>query len=229
MAGALAFGDDAVLSHRTAAALWGLSQRNAWKLDITVPTWRRSRAGFWVHCSQLEPTELTREDGIPVTTVARTLFDLAGVVRRDQLVRAVEEAERRQLFDLRAVEAVLARKEGRPGAPTLRSVLSDYQGPADVRSELEHRFVSLLRRSRLPTPQINVLVAGFEVDFLWPQYRLVVELDGRAYHTSPRAFERDRLRDAKLQRAGYRVLRVTHGRLRDDPAGILEDIAELAA
>jgi very-short-patch-repair endonuclease len=223
MAAVLAFGDGAVLSHRTAAALWGLRQ-SAWKIDVTVPTWRRPRAGFWLHCSALDPSEITREDGIPVTTVARTIYDLARVVQRNQVVRAVEESERRGRFDLGAVEAVLERAGHRPGVPMLRSVLADYQDPPDTRSELERRFAALLRRSRLPAPHANVLVAGFVVDCFWPASKLVVELDSRGFHSSPRAFESDRLRDAKLQRAGYRVIRVTHARLRDDPGGILEDV-----
>jgi very-short-patch-repair endonuclease len=224
MAGVLAFGPAAVCSHRTAAALWGLRKRNAWKIDITVPTWRRAREGLWLHCSQLDPTEITHSDGIPVTTVARTHLDLAAVIHRDQVARSVEESERRGLFDLRAVERVLARAGHRPGTVALRSVLADYQDPADTHSELEHRFAALLRRSRIPAPQINVIAEGFEVDFLWAESCLIVELDGRAYHDTSRAFERDRLRDAKLQCAGYRVLRITHRRLRDDLAGILEDV-----
>ncbi len=227
MAAVLACGPDAVLSHRSAAALWGLRQ-SAWKIEVTVPKDRR-RAEIRVHRAKLRDDEITREDGIPVTTVARTLLDLAAVIDRGQLARAVEQADRLRAFDLRAVEAVLSHARRRSGTVALRDVLAEYREPADIRSELERRFVALLPRSRLPTPHVNVLVGGFVVDFLWPQSRLVVELDGRAYHTSPRAFERDRVRDAKLQRAGYRVMRITHRRLRDDPAGILEDIAALVA
>ncbi len=228
MAAVLACGPGALLSHRSAAALWELKQ-SSWKIDVTVPKQRRGRSSIRLHQARLHPDEITQRDGILVTTVARTLLDLAAVVDHGQVVRGVEESERRELFDLRAVDAVLERAGRRHGAPALRRVLADWTEPADVRSELERRFTARLRRSRLPARQVNVIVAGFEVDLFWPQSRLVVELDSRAYHTSPSAFERDRLRDAKLQRAGFRIVRVTHRRLRDDPAGILDDIADLAA
>jgi very-short-patch-repair endonuclease len=205
------------------------ASRGPLEVRVTVPTWRRSRTGFWLHCSSLQSNEITEVDGIPVTTVARTLLDLAAILPRDGAVRAVEAAERHELFDLRAVEALLGRAGRRAGTRLLRSVLADYREPVDLRSELERDFLALVRRSGLPIPQANVLVIGYLVDFHWPRSKLVVELDGRSYHSSPRAFELDRLRDAKLLRAGYRVLRVTYRRLRDDPAGVLGDLGALAA
>jgi very-short-patch-repair endonuclease len=228
MAAVLACGPGAVLSHRSAAALWRLRQ-DGWKTQVTVPTQRRSRGFIRVHRAELHPDEVTREDGIPVTTVARALLDLAGVLDRPQLIKTVEESERRALFDLRGVEEVLARAGRRRGVPALRSVLAEYREPAPTRSDLERDFLALVRKTRLPEPQINVLVEGFEVDAFWPRSGLVVELDGRAYHSSPRMFEADRARDASLQRAGYRVIRVTHHRLHADPAGVVGLIGAPAA
>jgi very-short-patch-repair endonuclease len=227
MAAVLALGPGALLSHRSAAALWGLRQ-DGWKTDITVPAQKRDRRFVRVHRAKLHPDEITREDGIPVTTVARTLLDLAPVLDEDQLLKTIEESERRQLFDLRAVEAVLTRAGHRPGTPALRTVLAEYRDPPPTRSDLERAFLALLRTTDLPEPHVNVRVEGFEVDALWPRSRLVVELDGRGYHSSPRAFEADRARDAVLQRAGYRVVRITHHRLRADPAGVLELLGAMA-
>lgn len=227
MAAVLACGPGAALSHRSAAALWQLRQ-DGWKTDVTVPGDRRSRGSIGVHRAQLDPAEITHCDGIPVTTVARTLLDLAAVLDRDQLVKTIEESERRQLFDLRAVADVLIRAGHRSGTVALRSVLADYRDPAPTRSVLERDFLSLVRKTALPQPHVNVLVEGFEVDVFWPNSRLVVELDSRGYHTSPRAFEADRARDAVLQRAGYRVIRITHHRLHADPTGVLELIGAMA-
>jgi very-short-patch-repair endonuclease len=228
MAAVLASGPGATLSHRSAAALWGL-RRDWWKTDVTVRSDRRSRRFITVHRTRLDPAEITVVDGIPVTTVARTLFDLASVLDRDQVIRAIEESERRQLFDLRAVEAVLARAGRRAGTAALRAALAGYRDPAPIRSDLERDFLALVRDTELPEPRINVLVEGFEVDAFWPRSKLVVELDGRGFHSSPRAFEADRARDAALQRAGYRVIRITHRRLHTDPRGVVELIGDLAA
>ena len=161
MAAVLACGPGALLSHLSAAALWELKQ-SSWKIDVTVPKQRRGRSSIRLHQARLHPDEITQRDGILVTTVARTLLDLAAVVDHGQVVRGVEESERRELFDLRAVDAVLERAGRRHGAPALRRVLADWTEPADVRSELERRFTARLRRSRLPARQVNVIVAGFE-------------------------------------------------------------------
>ncbi len=229
MAAVLACGPGAVLSHRSAAALWQLRE-DGWKTDVTVPGDRRSRGFIKAHRARMDPADITHCDGIPVTTVARTLLDLAAVLDRDQLVKTVEESERRKLFDLRAVEAVLTRNGRRCGTPALRDVLAVYREPPPTRSDLERDFLALVRRTAaVPEPHVNVRVEGFEVDAFWPRSRLVVELDGRGYHTSPRVFEADRARDAVLQRAGYRVIRITRHRLRADPAGVLELIASMAS
>jgi hypothetical protein len=170
----------------------------------------------------------TVHEGIPVTTVARTLVDLAEVVRQQELERAVEQAERLRLFDLRKVENVCERSRGRRGLRPLRRLLSDAVGePPVTRSELERRFLDLCRDAGFPEPALNVSIAGFVVDFLWPSKRLVIELDGHAFHSTRAAFERDRVRDAKLQLAGCRVMRVTYRRLDREPAAVAEDVGAL--
>ena len=158
------------------------------------------------------PQDFTERDGIPVTTVARTLLDLAGVVSRRELARAVDTAERLALFDLTVVESLLARARGRRGAAALRRAIAGWQ-PRHTRSELEDRFAELVARSALPLPDLNVLLDGHsaqhEVDAFWPSERFVVQLDGFAYHRTRRDRERDAATDADLELAGLRVVRLT--------------------
>jgi predicted transcriptional regulator of viral defense system len=226
MAAVLAHGPDAVLSHRSAAAHWEIGP-GSWKFDVTTPHSKRNRKGMRTHTALLDPDEMTFRDGIPVTSVARTILDLAAVLRHDALTRLVENADRRELFDLKALDRVIARRPRAAGIARLRAVLAAYRGTADTRSGLERSFRALIARAGLPEPQYNVLVAGLTVDVYWPEWRLVVELDGRPYHSSPRALESDRLRDATLQKHDLRVLRVTDQRFTDDPDGVLADIIAL--
>ena len=134
----------------------------------------------------------------------------------------LDAAERLELFDLAATDRLLARSRGHRGLRRLRRVLREYQGPPPVtRSELERRFLELCRDAGLPRPQVNTLIAGQEVDMLWPDRKLIVELDGRTYHRTRMAFEEDRKRDAILQVAGYRVIRVTYQRLHDESTALV--------
>jgi very-short-patch-repair endonuclease len=229
MAAVLSCGRDALISHRTAAAVWGLLATDQTMIDVTIlRSGVRSRPPIRIHSTGiLHPTDIAVVDGIPVTSIPRTLLDLAARLRPDVLLRAVEQAVRLNLFDLAAVDAAIGRSPRREGVPRLRQVLADYREPPVTRSELERSFLALVEQSGLPRPRVNTTVASLEVDFFWPGSRLVVELDGRAYHTSPRAFERDRRRDAILLRAGCRVLRITFRRLQDDPGGVIEDIRAL--
>jgi hypothetical protein len=160
----------------------------------------------------LDPRDFTRCDGIPVTTVARTLLDLAGVASARELARAVDTAERLDRFDLGTVEDLLARARGRRGAAALRRAIAGWQR-RHTRSELEDRFTELVAGSALPPPNLNVLLDGeqshHEVDAFWPLQRLVVQLDGFAYHRTRRDRERDAAMDADLELAGLRVVRLT--------------------
>jgi hypothetical protein len=227
-AAVFASGPDALLSYRTAAALWGLRPTARTQIDITTAVRKGGRiAGIARHHGRVHPEDRALEDNIPVTSVPRTLLDLAEVLQPQQLARAIEEAERRRLFDLAAVQRVVARGRGRRGLGLLVSLLSDYSEPPFTRSDVEGVFFALCRDGGVPLPAMNVIVEGEEVDALFASQRVVVEIDGRGFHMTTAAFERDRRRDAKLMLAGYRVLRITYRQLMDDPRTVLETLRAL--
>ena len=220
---------DSVLSHQSAAALLGLRPDQG-RAHVTVP--RRhghARPGIVIHCVRtLDPRDRTEEEGIPVTTVARTLLDLAEVLPFSQLHRTFEAAERLRILDMRSVAELIERSRGRHGLRPLRALVEHSRLPEPAaRSELERRFLDLCDEAGLPRPAVNVLVAGFEVDALWPAERLVVELDGHEFHRTRPAFERDRARDAALVVAGYVVVRITYRRLLAEPARIADELRTL--
>jgi hypothetical protein len=196
---------------------------------VTAPRSKHGARMVVLHrVRRLDPVDVTVLEGIPVTTVARTLLDLAEVVSIRQLEHAYEDAERLRILDVRAVHDVLRRGHGRRGLRPLTAVVTRITGPPEpTRSELERRFLDLCREFAIPPPIVNALLHGFEVDALWPDQRLVVELDGRAFHVTRAAFERDRRRDTELQLAGYRVIRVTERRLAEEPAEVAADIRSL--
>jgi hypothetical protein len=236
MAAVLACGQGAVLSHREAAALLGLRASSRSVIDVTSP--RRSgreRAGIEVHTgATLLPRDVDTVDGIPCTTVARTLLDLAEVVDRQQVERACEQAEVLRVFDLRAVEDVLDRANGRRGAPVLEAILAEHAiGTALTRRELEARFLALCRAAGLPRPEVNAWLPlepiGVEADFLWREPRLIVETDGRATHLTARAFEVDRRRDQRAMLAGWRVVRFTWRQVDEEPAVVAATVSALLA
>lgn len=223
MAAVLACGPGAVLSHRSALELWGVAKMSRRRPSVTVPGVRRTREKIDVHRSAtLTPDDLTAVDAIPCTTLARTLLDFAEIARPKELARAVEDAERIRIFDGHAVERVLSRANGRRGATKLRTALDNWTEPAFTRSEAERMMLALIARAGLPTPNANAFVAGHEVDLHWPQQRLVVEIDSRAWHTTPPALERDHIRDADYDEAGHRVRRFTARQIERDPAFVLE-------
>ena len=230
LAAVLACGPDALLSHSPAGTLWDLCPTGRATVDVTVPgRTRRGQSGIAVHnVRRVEAQDRTVRDGIPVTTVARTLLDLAEVVRPRELERAFEHAERLRLLDVTAIEDVCRRSRGRRGLRPLGALLAEHRDPAPAtRSELERRFLDLCRTADLPRPSVNAVVAGYEVDMLWSQRRVVVELDGYAFHHTRAAFERDRARDATLQLGRYRVVRVTHRRLQCEPAAVVAILRSL--
>jgi very-short-patch-repair endonuclease len=229
MAAVLACGRDAVLSHRSAAALWGFLGAASPRIDVTAPSQRGAKSQRIRHhrVRHMPGEDTTRLAGIPVTTVARTLFDLAEVAHPDGLERAFEAAERKELLDMRAVLLTCRRNPGRRAHRRLRSLLPDLAPAEPTRSELERLFHRVCRFAELPSPQVNALVEGFEVDALWTAHRLVVEMDSWEFHRTRAAFERDRARDAALLGAGYRVVRVTYRQLRDDPAWVTAMVGRL--
>lgn len=177
---------------------------------------------------ELEQDEVTERHGLRVTTAARTLLDLAAVVRRSELERALHEAEVQRLGDTVPLPTLLERHRGRRGTATLRAILDDATLGAGVpRSELEDVFAGFVARHELPRPQLNRLVEGFLADAVWPAARLVAELDGHATHHTRRRFESDRARDRALQVAGWRVARITWRQLHDEPARLAADLRRL--
>jgi hypothetical protein len=230
LAAVRACGPEAVLSHRSAAALWGLLPDARAAIDVTVPgRTRRGSGEIVVHnVRRLHGDDRCRRENIPVTSLARTLLDLAGVVPPSRLARAIDAAERLRLFDLRAVDELCERSRGRRGLRALNEAIRRHRPTAPLtRSELERRFVALCDQAGIPRPAMNLFVAGYEVDAAWLDDGLAVEVDSFEFHRTRAAFEADRRRDAALQRAGVRVLRVTDGRLNDDPAGVADDLCAL--
>lgn len=204
-----------VLSHRDAAGLHALRPANHARVDVATSGHAAAHKGIRVHRTRtLHADDVTNISGIPVTTVARTLVDLAAVVPLDHLAKAIKEAENQRKLDSTAIQASLHRTRTRrgPGHAALKQALSEHASLATTltRSILEAGFQRLIQQHGLPKPHTNVHIEGMEVDACWLQARLVVELDGWAHHSNRQAFQRDRERDVRLQLAGYRVLRFTH-------------------
>jgi hypothetical protein len=235
-AAVLACGIDSGLCSRSAAGLRGLRQDNRAKIDVISPRRPgRRRDGIDAHTSStLLPHDIEKVDGIPCTTVARTLLDLAAVVPRRQVERAFDQAEVLQVLDARAIEDVLERTHGHRGNATLRSILDDHvPGTTLTVNDLEEAFFAICRSVDLPQPEINAWIAleptGYKADFLWRREGLIVETDGRDVHTTRRAFEDDRRRDQRLMLAGYRVVRFTERQVREEPARVGKTVRALLA
>ena len=214
MAAVLATGD--VLSHRAAAALHGIRRSSM----IEVTGRRRRRPGIRVHESALQPDEITTVDGIPCTTVARTLLDLAAILPPHDIEAAMNEAEYLRLADHTSLDDLVARYPNRKGTKALRRLLR-HPLRGRVRSDLELAFMAFLDTHAIPPPKRNLHVLGYECDCVWPEHHLIVELDGAAAHQTSRRFHTDRLRDRKLRLAGWEPFRVTHEHLTPDLAADL--------
>jgi len=221
----MACGPGAVLSHRDAAQLWELRQSGSALIDVTVPsrTGRLQRRGIRVHRSgRLAAEEVTLRSGIPVTTVARTLLDLADVLDAQALRRALTEAEYRNRFDLTTLNAAVKHNPGRRGAQLMKAVEGR---PHRTRSPLEDRFLRFIERYVVEEPESAVWIEGYEVDFLWRRVGLAVELDGLEEHGTREAVRRDRRKDRVLWRAGVRTMRLTGDAL-DAEEEVLTDLAQ---
>ena len=223
----LAFGGLTVVSHRSAVALWGLAAAPADVVEVTVVGCvRRHRKGIGVHCvPHLHPAERTLYNGIPITSPARALLDFASEAEGDELERAIGEAYALKLTTERQLRRTIARNPHRTGVAALRAELDREGGPAWTRSQAERRMKALLRKARLPIALVNRRVAGFEADFLWPDCKLIVEVDGYQFHGHRQAFEHDRKRDAAHALAGYMVIRVTWIQLTREPMAVAVTIA----
>lgn len=227
MAAVLACGPGALISHRTAAAALGLLPYEGARLHVTIPSRApRKHPGITIHRSPtLWMDDRTEVDGVPCTAVARTLLDLADVVGPEAVSRAAENAERLRMFDQVAVDSVLDRATGRPARDRLLVALSRCDEPLPLRSELERRALVLFERAGLPRPLVNALVdtseGPLEVDFSWPDRRLVVEVDGFEFHGSRAAFERDRRRDQLLRAARWSSVRITWRQVSQAPGHLV--------
>jgi very-short-patch-repair endonuclease len=227
MAAVLAGGPDAVLSHRAAIALWDLRPVPSGPIDVTVAGRKRhGQPGIRIHnVRRLQRDDRTTVDGIPVTSMHRALLDYAEVAPFQQLRHAIDAAERLDRLDGRELERLYVRSKGRHGLRPLKSAVATLRGPAPwTQSELERKFLALIREAGLPEPRANVFVEGFLVDFWWPQPRLVVELDGYRFHKDRRKFASDRVQDTKLQLADCMSIRVTQDRIENEPGALLGDV-----
>lgn len=232
-AAVFACGDGAVLSHRSAAHVWELLPYPAHQRmpHVTVAKSNvESRRGIRVHrVTHLDHRDVTRRHRIPIVTPPRALLDLAAVVGGRELERALAEAHARRLVTDGALDAVLARNGRRAGTGKLRAVVHGAESPALTRSDAEERLLELIRASDLPHPEVNVRLGPYEVDFLWREAYLVVEVDGYRFHSSRLAFERDRHRDAELHARGYRVIRVTWRQLVEEPEAVIARLGRALA
>ena len=224
-AAVLAVGEGALLSHFAAAEVWELCAARPGPIDVTVPGRNaRNRAGVRVHrVTHLHPSDITRRHDLPITSPARTLLDLATRLTPRDLARATEEAQVQRRVTSHSLNEQFRRYPNHRGTAALRSATPT--NPSLTRSEAERRLLELIRAARLPAPQTNRKIAGHEVDFLWPAQRLIVEVDGFAFHSTRAAFERDRVRDADLLQAGYRVIRITWRRLTTEPEAVIATLA----
>jgi very-short-patch-repair endonuclease len=216
-----------VASHLTAAWIHGLLRTRPGTIHLTAPTRQRLKRDFVVHFARLDPNDVVTVDGIPVTSPARTVLDLAPDESARDLRRILQRADEHELLDRRRFEATLARAGGHPGRGKFEAALRIYRPEqAVVRSDLEKRFRHLILAAGLPRPQTNVVVEGYELDAYWEAEGFAVELDVYATHGSPTSFEEDPKRQDDLLLAGIEMIRVTGVRLDREPR---ETIARVAA
>ena len=224
-AAALACGDDAVVSHRSAACLFGLLPDFAGDVEITVAGRNPGdHPGIKLHrVKTLPKQDVTKVNGFNVTSIARTICDLAATESAHATEQAFQEALYREIVTVKALQAVLAREPTRRGAPTIRRLISD---PRLTRSEKERRLLKLIAAAQLPEPLTNVPLHGYKADMYWPLHALVVEFDGWQAHGHRHAFESNRKRDQIMVANGIRVLRVTDRHLEHEPIAVVTRIAQ---
>ena len=222
IAAVYACGEEALASHRAGGKLWEVL-RGSQPIEVTAPRSREPKKGFVLHRSRcIHPEDRAVIDNIPVTSLARTLVDLADVLPERRLADAVHEAEVRGLFDLKQVERVLERLPGRKGRHKLRRVLAAYRDVQPfTRSRGERLVWATCNQYGLDKPRVNAWVHGYEVDFYWPEAGLVLEFDGGAVHQTTKAFYEDRKRDRALAAKGIHVVRATG---RDEPAELAKQL-----
>ncbi len=232
MAAVLAGGEGAVLSRRAAGAHWGIRQMSHGLIEVTVAARTRSRPSLRFHRARLPADEVTVHRGIPITTVPRTIFDLAAVDPRRQVERAIHEAEVLRLWDPLSLNDLIERHPHRRGAATLGAIQADAgRGSTVTKEEIEYLFIALLERAGLPLPRMNQIIRArgrtFEADCVWFDQQVIVELDGYAVHGTRRNYESDRERDRILAAHHWITVRVTWRQLQDDPEQVMTDLAVL--
>jgi len=222
----LACGERAFVSHRSAAALWGLVKAPFDGVDITVVARGcRSRDGIRVHrAERLSASDRTTRSGIPVISPARTIIDYAATASAAELEWAIAEACANTLTDERRILAAIDRAPNHAGVALVRAILAEPGGPRRTRSGGERAMLELIRAAGLPAPRTDVLIAGFKADFVWPAERLIVEVDGYPFHSPRAAFERDHRRDIVHKNAGYEVLRFTARQVAEEPLLVIAAI-----
>jgi very-short-patch-repair endonuclease len=231
MAAVLAAGDGALLSHRSAAAMWGLIAAVKGDIHVTVVGHDRARTrpGIRIHrIRALDTRDATSLHAIPITSPARTLLDITPDLRpRGELERTFDAALKGRIVTRSAVAATVARNGGRPGAPLLAALAqAELPGPADTRSQAEDQLRRLIRAGDLPEPVFNARVGRYTIDALWPRHRLAVEVDGYAFHSTRRSFESDHERDLVLSAAGFTVMRFTRDQIVKQPELVLVRLAQ---
>jgi very-short-patch-repair endonuclease len=227
MAAVLACGEGAVLSHRSAACSWRLLPTEAGAIDVICSKQAR-RDGIACHRQTLLDDEWLVEDGIPMTSPCRTIFDLASVVKMRELERAFHEAEARELTDRMSLPMLLKRYPGRRGVANIRALLGSSKPVGITRNDFEEAFLALVDAHDVLRPRMNAPLAVrgrfFEVDGLWEERRVAVELDSRGIHGTRKRFESDRQRDRILVAEGWRTMRITWRQLREEPEAIVADL-----
>ncbi len=232
MAAVLACGPEAVLSHRSAARLWDVFPYDPGRIELSRPAVGRTKhRSIVLRQAGLLRDEVDEVDGIPTTSVFRTIFDLAAVVSKREVERAFHETEVRQLTDRVSLPQLLTRHPGRRGARTVREILADGEPAGITQNDFEELFVAFLDTHELPRPRFNptLPIRGrlLRPDCMWPEGRLIAELDGRAVHSTDQAFETDRQRDRILLAEGWLSMRITWLQLRDEPEEIAADLRDL--
>jgi len=229
MAAVLCVGQGALLSHHPAAVHWDLRSAPARDIHVTVVARdARQPAGVHVHrVKHLHPSDASSRHAIPVTSPARTLLDLATQVPQKELDRAVNQARVTNLVSNTSLNEQFSRYPNHRGRSALERALQ--LEPAFTRSKAERLLLALVKKARLPNPITNTQLHGYEIDHLWPDHKLIVEVDGYDIHSTRAAFESDRRRDAHLQSRGYRVLRVTWRQLTEEPEAVVANLSAALA
>jgi hypothetical protein len=216
-----------VLSHRSAAWLWGMTGRWQIPVEITGPIPRAHRSAIRVHSAKtLAREDVTSTEAITTTSVARTLLDFAAVDPY-YLGTALDRCDRHGILDPIAIEALIARSRGFRGVARLRDAFEIYRTPAFTRSGLERRFLALVKEAGLPHPAMNLFVEGYELDAYWEAERFAVELDTYDYHGGHAAFEHDRIRQEDLKLAGIEMTRITGVRMNREPTAVADRLRRL--